>query len=103
MLTTTSGINNLTGYQAQLDVSNTARPSNNSDRSSSDREKTDDSVKISRKAKELQQAYQGEKSQLEQKRNNEAQQLEREYLQEKNRIEREYSRKKLSLKINVYA
>ena len=103
MLTTTSGINNLTGYQAQLDVSNTARPSNNSDPASSDREKTDDSVDISSKAKELQQAYQGEKSKLEQKHDSEAQQLEREYIQEKNRIEREYSRKKRSLEINVYA
>ena len=102
MLTTTSGINNLTGYQAQLDVSITARSSNSSDRSSSDLKETDDSVNISRKAKELQQTYQGEKSKLEQKHNSEAQQLEREYIQEKNRIEREYSRKKLSLEINVY-
>ncbi|MCD4722368.1 MAG: hypothetical protein K8S13_21290 [Desulfobacula sp.] len=103
MLTTTSGINYITGYQAQLDVSNTDKSSNSADHSSSNRKESNDTVNISREARELQQEYQGEKNTLEQNYNSETQQLEREFLQEKNRIEREFTQKKQSLEINVYA
>ncbi|MCK5164727.1 MAG: hypothetical protein KAQ72_13465 [Desulfobacula sp.] len=103
MLTNTSGINTLTGYQAQLDISNSARPSNSADRSSLDPKEKDETVNISSKARELQQVYQGEKNKLEQNFNSETQQLEREYLQEKNRLAIEYNQKKQSLEINVYA
>lgn len=103
MLTTTSGINYITGYQAQLDVSNTDRSSNSTDRSSSDRKESNDTVNISSRARELQQVYEREKTTLEQNYNSEEQQLEREYLLEKKRIEREFDQKKQSLEINVYA
>lgn len=103
MLTTTSGINYITGSQAQLDVSNTDRSSNSVDRSSSDHKESNDTVNISRQAKELQQEYQTKKDTLEQNHTSETQQLEREYLLEKNRIEREFTQKKQSLEINVYA
>ncbi len=103
MLTIKSGIDVLTGYQAQLDVPKTSGNSTSDVRSASNPDKTDDTVDISRKAKELEQTYQGKKSKLEQNYNSDAQQLEREFSQEKKRLEREFARKKQSLEINVYA
>ncbi len=104
MLTNTSGINFLTGYTVQPAVdNNTSRSSKPADDSSSTRIKSDDTVNISRQARQLQQTYDGEKNTLEQNYNSDAQQLEREYLQEKSRLEREFSQKKQSLEINVYA
>ena len=102
MLTTTSGINYVTGYQAQLNVSNTDRSSNSADRSSSDRKESNDTVNISTKAREIQYAYEKKKITLEQNHDNKTQQLERDYLQEKNRIEREFNHQKQNLEINVY-
>ncbi|MCK5696450.1 MAG: hypothetical protein KAH62_07665 [Desulfobacula sp.] len=103
MLTTTSGINYITGYQAQLDVANTDRSSNSVDRSSSDRKESNDTVNISSRARELQQVYEREKTTLEQNYNSDAQQLEREYLLGKNRLERDFNQKKQNLEINVFA
>lgn len=103
MLTTTSGINSLTGYQAQLAVSKSDRSLNSPYHSSSDQKETNDTVNISSKARELQEEYQGEKTALEQNYNSEAQQLEREYSLEKNRLEREFNQKRQNIEINVYA
>jgi hypothetical protein len=103
MLTTTSGINNITGYQAQLDISDTTQPSRNADRSYSNRKENSDTVNISSKARELQQTYQTKKTTLAQNYNSDTQQLEREYALAKSRIEREFSQKKQSLEINVSA
>ena len=103
MLTTTSGINNLTGYQAQLDASNTVRSSNSEDRSSSNPKENNDTVNISSQARALQQTYQTKKTTLEQSYNSDAQQLEQAYLQEKNRLEQEFRQKKQSLEIHIYA
>jgi len=103
MLTNTSGINHITGYQAQLDVSKIDKSSNTADRSSSDRKESNDTVNISSKARELQSSYEREKTTLEQNHDNEAQQLEREYLQERNRLERDFNQKKQNIEINVYA
>jgi len=103
MLTNTSGINHITGYQAQLDVSKIDKSSNTADRSSSDRKESNDTVNISSKARELQHTYERKKTTLEQNYDNEALQLEREYLQEKNRIVREFNQKRQNLEINVYA
>jgi hypothetical protein len=103
MLTATSGINYITGYQSQLDVSNTDRSSNGADHSSLNRKESNDTVNISREAKELQQEYQGKENTLEQNYNSETQQLEREFLQAKNMLERDFTQKKQNLEINVYA
>ena len=106
MLTTTSGINNLSGYQAQLDVSNSYRSSNLENPSSSNRKEskdTSDTVNISSKAKELQNEYQRKNTELEQRKNNETQQLEKKYLLEKKELETEFRLRKQRLNINVYA
>ena len=106
MLTTTSGINNLSGYQAQLDVSNSYRSSNlenPSPSNSKESKKTNDTVNISSKANELQNEKQRKKTELEQRKNNEAQQLEKKYLLEKKELETEFRLKKQRLNINVYA
>ena len=104
MLTTTSGIHNSTGYQAQLDISNTAKPSTRSAGPSvSNRKETSDTVNISSKTKNLQQVYQRKKNTVKQKHTNETQQLERAYFQEKARLEREFSQKKQAMEINIYA
>ncbi|CCK81669.1 hypothetical protein [Desulfobacula toluolica] len=104
MLTNTSGIHNLTGYQAQLNISNTAKPSSHATGSPvSNRKNINDTVNISNKARDLQQVYQREKTEVEQNHTNATQQLEREYLQEKSRLEKEFSRKKQDLEINIYA
>ncbi len=96
MLTNTSGINVLTGYQEQLDVSNTIRSSNIKNSSPLNRKEIDDTVNISRKTRKIQQVYEGTKESLEQDYNYDAQQLEKEYLQEKKRLEREFTQKKQS-------
>ena len=103
MLTNTSNINILAGYQTHVDVSQITHSSNSENSSSLNRRETDDKVNISRKARELQQLYDGKKERLEQDYNSDAQQLEKEYLQEKNRLEREFVQKKKSLEINIYA
>jgi len=103
MLTTTSGISYLSGYQAQLDVSNSDRSSNREKVSSPENKESNDTVDISSKAKELQTEYQRKNSELQQRKKNEAQQLERKYLLEKNELEREFRLKKQRLEINVYA
>ncbi len=103
MLTNPSSINNLTGYQAQLNVSNTVKYSDNEDRSFSSDKEQSDTVNISIKARVLQQTYQTKKNTLEQSYNSDAQQLEREYLLEKNRLEQEFRQKKQTLDIHVYA
>jgi len=103
MLTTTSGINHITGYQAQPDVSNTDRSSNSADRSSSNHKEPDDTVNISSKAKELQYTYEREKTTLEQNHNSEAQLLEREYLLARKRLERDFTQEKQNLELNIYA
>ena len=101
MLTNTSGINNFTGYQAQLNIPNAVPSSNREERSSSSRKDNSDTVNISSKARALQQAYQTQKTSLEQNYNSDAQQLEREYALAKNRLEREFSQKKQSLELHV--
>ncbi len=103
MLTISSGINLLTGYQVQLDASQTSKLTSTPDRPSGAGNQNDDPVNISQKAKEIHQVYQGKKSRLEQNYNKEAQALEREYLQEKNRLQREFSQKKKSLEIDIVA
>ena len=104
MLTTTSGINSLSGYQVQPNVSNSNQPAPNLEPASSEKVKeSGDTVDISGKAKELQTEHQRKTSELEQRKNNEAQQLERKYLLEKNELEQEFRLKKQRLDINVYA
>jgi len=110
MLTTTSGINSLSGYQVQLNVSNPDRSSSNLETPSSANRKepanskeSRDTVDISSKAKELQTEYQRKNSELEQRKNNEAQQLEQKYRLEKDELEREFRMKQQRLDINVYA
>ncbi len=103
MLTNPSGINNLTGYQAQLNVSNTVKSSDNEDHSSSNGKEQGDTVNISSKARALQQTYQTKKTTLEQSYHSDAQQLEQEYLLEKSRLEREFRQKKQTLEIHIYA
>jgi len=77
MLTTTSGINSLSGYQVQLNVSNSNSSSSNLENPSpSNTKESKDTVDISSKAKELQTEYQRKNSELEQRKNDEAQQLE---------------------------
>ncbi|OGR12858.1 MAG: hypothetical protein A2277_17505 [Desulfobacterales bacterium RIFOXYA12_FULL_46_15] len=101
MLTNTSGISNLSGYQAQLVVSNSNRFFNRETPSSESKE-SNDTVDISSQAKEILTEYQQENSELEQKHEIESQQLEREYLLEKNKLETEFNQKKQRLNINVY-
>ena len=104
MLTTTSGINYLSGYQVQLNVPNSNRSDSDLETASSEKIKeSGDTVDISSKAKELQTDYQRKNSELEQRKNHEAQQLERKYLLEKNELEQEFRLKKQRLDINVYA
>jgi hypothetical protein len=103
MLTTTSGIDSLSGYQVQPKVSNSNRPASNLESAYSAKVKeSKDTVDISSKAKELQTEYRRKHSELEQRKNNEAQQLERKYLLEKNELEQEFRLKKQRLDINVY-
>ncbi len=103
MLTTLSGINSSTGYQAQLNI-----PSNRvsggidrPDQSSSSQEKSD-TVRISRQAKELEQVYQRKETVLEQNHNAEREKIEREYQQEKSQLEREFQQKKQALEVDLY-
>jgi hypothetical protein len=104
MLTDTSGINSLSGYQVQPNVSNSNRSASSLETVSSVKFKeSGDTVDISSKAKELQTEYQRKNSELEQRKNSETQQLERKYLLEKNELEREFRLKKQRLDINVYA
>jgi hypothetical protein len=104
MLTDTSGINSLSGYQVQPNVSNSNRSASNLETASSVKLKeSGDTVDISSKAKALQTEYQRKHSELEQRKNSETQQLERKYLLEKNELEREFRLKKQRLDINVYA
>jgi len=104
MLTNTSGINNVTGYQAQLDISSATQVSKNDEkRFSSDRKESSDTVSISRKAQALQQTYHTEKTTLEQNFDSDVDQLEREYAREKNQLERAFKQKKQNLEIHVYA
>jgi hypothetical protein len=104
MLTDTSGINSLSGYQVQPNVSNSNRSASSLGTSSSAEVKeSGDTVDISSKAKELQTEYQRKHSELEQRKNSEARQLDRKYLLEKNELEREFRLKKQRLDINVYA
>ncbi|WP_300456242.1 hypothetical protein [Desulfobacula sp.] len=102
MLTTTSGIPSVTGYQIQLDTS-TSRPPSTTQPPFSNRQETDDTVNISRKAKDLQQDYQKKKTIVEQNYTSDKQQLERAYHLEKNKLERELNQKKQALEINTYA
>ena len=103
MLTNTSGINNSTGYQAQLNIPNAVPSSNREERSYSSRKENSDTVNISSEAQALQQAFQTEKTTLKQNYNSDTQQLEREYALAKSRIEREFNQEKQSLEINVSA
>lgn len=96
MLTKISGINFVTGYQAQLTL-----PNDNVNQEQG--QKNDDSVRISRKARELEQTYQRKGTTLEQNHNTEREQLEREYLWEKSRLEREFNQKKQALEVDLYA
>jgi hypothetical protein len=102
MLTTTSGIPSITGYQTQLDTS-TSRPPSTTEDPFSNRKASDDTVNISSKAKDLQQDYQQKKTIVEQNYNSDNQQLERAYHQEKTKLERELNQKKQALEINTYA
>lgn len=104
MLTNMQGANNLTGYQAQLitpKVSN-ANASNKLEKPDSSIKKTDDTVRISQKAKELEQTYQNKQNSIEQKFDARRQELEKEYVQQKTELEREFARKKQSLNVNLY-
>jgi len=103
MLSTPSGIIDITGYQDQLEFHHGSRLPKNTDQDATRGNPAEDTVNISSKARELQQDYQGEKTTLEQNYNVEAQQLEREYLLEKNELEREFSQKKQSLEIDIFA
>ncbi len=102
MLTQTSGIRYLSGYQAQLDVSNSDRSSNRESLPSSKTKETNDRVDISSKAKEIQNEYQRKNAELEQRHKSETQQLEKEYRKEKNKLENEFNLKKQRLEINVF-
>lgn len=98
------GANNLTGYQAQLitpKISN-ANSSNQIDKPDLSKRENDDTVRISMKAKALEQTYQNKENSIEQKFEAKRQDLEREYVQQKTELEREFARKKQSLNINLY-
>lgn len=101
MLTNISGINSVTGYQAQLTLPSDHVNQNLGQQSSG--QENYDSVRISRKARELEQTYQRKGTTLEQNHNTEREQLEREYLRDKNSLEREFNQKKQALEVDLYA
>ncbi len=105
MSPTISEIRVSTGYQVQF-TKPANRPSSESTQknasSQSSREDTD-TVNISSRVRELEQAYQSKETDLEQNHNSEKQELERKYLQAKNDLEREFEQKKQTLGINTYA
>jgi len=102
MLTTTSNISFLNGYQDQLNFSTRVTGNSFSKNQNNTPENTNDEVNLSQKAKELQQTYEKKEATLEQSYNNESQKLETEYLLEKNRVEDEFRQKKQALEINLY-
>ncbi len=100
MMTGSSKINNLTGYQGQLSNSNAVLKSEPETAREVD---TGDDVSLSRKAKELQSVYRKKETDLEQNYTSKSQKLEREYRQEKVSLHKEFQQKKQSLNVNVYA
>ncbi|MCP3941149.1 MAG: hypothetical protein GY710_06670 [Desulfobacteraceae bacterium] len=101
MLTETSNLVVISGYQNQQNTF--AKVSNSSAVETEDFSQSQtDEVTLSRKASELQQVYETKETVLEQGYANEAQQLENEFVQEKNRLEAEYSQKKQALEIDLY-
>lgn len=103
MLTNLSGVNSVNGYQAQLTLptSGFTQVTNQQEPSSSE-QGSNDSVRISREARELEQVYQRKETNLEQNHNEERQELEREYLRQKNELEREFQQKKQALEVDFY-
>lgn len=104
------GANNLTGYQVQLitpKVSNFPKDNNSTvsntiEKPDPSKRENDDTVRISQKAKELEQTYQNKENSIEQKFDAKRQELEKEYVQQKTELEREFARKKQSLNVNLY-
>ncbi len=101
MLTTTSNIIAISGYQDQQNVF-TRVTSNSAPKNDPPSINQNDEVSLSQEARELQQVYEKKETVLEQNYANESQRLESEFLQEKNRLEAEHSQKKQALEINVY-
>jgi hypothetical protein len=102
MLTTTSTISLLGGYQDQRNIS--VKDSSTSVSKTEDSSgNQNDQVTLSRKARTLQRVYEKKETVLEQNYTNETQRLESEFIQAKSRLEKEHSQKKQSLEINVYA
>jgi len=102
MLTTTSNISFLSGYQDQRSLY--AKDTSNSISKNEDPSKNqNDKVSLSRKAMELQQVYGKKETDLEQNYATKAQRLESEFIQAKRSLEREHSQKKQTLKVDLYA
>ncbi len=101
MLTATSNIIAISGYQDQQNVF-TKVTNNSASKNDPPPVNQNDEVSLSKKARELQQTYRKKETVLEQNYTSETQRLESEFLQEKNRLEKEHVQKKRALEINVY-
>ncbi len=102
MLTTTSNIIAISGYQDQQNVF-TKVASNVTSKNDDPSKNQNDEVSLSQEARDLQQTYKKKETVLEQNYTQETQLLEREFIQARNRLEAEHSQKKRVLNINLYA
>ncbi len=100
MLTATSNIIAISGYQDQQNVFSMVT-SNSASKNDPPRNQNDE-VSVSQEARELQQVYKKKETVLEQNYTAETRRLESEFLQEKNRLKTEHTQKKQALEINVY-